>query len=284
MKKDLSEFSFDTLWLFFREKLINILIIILILYLPAVYFVYKNSPENWNVNVTLVEKTENISAFIYDESNFKSRLHVDLVLTDFFEMYSKFLAQELNTDLDRKLEYQLGSDEVRLKLNAEFFGEVFSKKNRYWVKDYWQTRGIKISRDKFLTEYESVIRDLMFSVENTLSAYSVEYNIIDRISVVPGRVKGVMINLSTKDFKKNEIRDHIISINEDFQYNYNKILFRNYGLNDEKTQNLDLMEFELNKIEKFSKKLINSIKLFFVISLTVYVVYFIFFYRKSIRL
>ena len=65
----------------------------------------------------------------------------------FFEIYSKFLALELNKNLDQKLQYQLGSEEVRLKLNSKFFMKYFQ--NKYWLEDYWKNRGIKLQKSGF---------------------------------------------------------------------------------------------------------------------------------------
>ena len=51
----------------------------------------------------------------------------------------------------------------------------------------------------------------------------------------------------------------------------------------EKQKNFDLVSIELKEIKKINEKLINIIKLLFVISLSVYVIFFIIFYRSAIR-
>ena len=49
------------------------------------------------------------------------------------------------------------------------------------------------------------------------------------------------------------------------------------------SKNFDLMQIKLSKIEKTSMKIINIFKLLFVIFLSVYVLYFIFYFRKAIK-
>ena len=90
MKKDLNEFSLELLWLFLKEKLYKIVLIVLILYVPSAIIIYKNSPENWTVEASIVENSNNISEFINENSGFKSTLKIEFVLDDFFEIYSKF--------------------------------------------------------------------------------------------------------------------------------------------------------------------------------------------------
>ena len=57
MKKDLNEFSLELLWLFLKEKLYKIVLIVLILYVPSAIIIYKNSPENWNVEAIIIENS-----------------------------------------------------------------------------------------------------------------------------------------------------------------------------------------------------------------------------------
>ena len=171
MKKDLNEFSLELLWLFLKEKLYKIVLIVLILYVPSAIIIYKNSPENWTVEASIVENSNNISEFINENSGFKSTLKIEFVLDDFFEIYSKFLALELNKNLDQKLQYQLGSEEVRLKLNSKFFYEIFQ--NKYWLEDYWKSRGIKITKEDFVVWLQILRKGIFFhAIDKNLTMWT----------------------------------------------------------------------------------------------------------------
>lgn len=281
MKKDLNEFSLELLLLFLKEKLYKIIIIVLVLYIPSAFIIYKNSPENWIVEASVVENSDNISKFINEKSEFKSTLKIEFVLDDFFEIYSKFLALELNKNLDQKLEYQLGSEEVRLKLNSKFFYEIFQ--NKYWLEDYWKGKGIKISKEDFISEYNKMNKNLMLSAEMTLSDFQVSYQMIGDPSVIQNKVKAIKFNFSTNEITEEDIKKIIDDINISFQNKYNKNLRLAYSINSEIDKNFDLMQIKLSKIEKTSMKIINIFKLLFVIFLSVYVLYFIFYFRKAIK-
>ena len=281
MKKDLNEFSLELLWLFLKEKLYKIVLIVLILYVPSAIIIYKNSPENWNVEAIIVENSNNISEFINEKSGFKSTLKIEFVLDDFFEIYSKFLALELNKNLDQKLQYQLGSEEVRLKLNSKFFYEIFQ--NKYWLEDYWKSRGIKITKEDFVSEYNKIYKDLMLAAEMTLADFQVSYQMIGDPSVIKNKVKKIKFNFSTYEITEDGIKKLINDINIGFQNKYNNNLKSAYNINLEIDKNFDLMQIKLSKIEKISMKIINIFKLLFVIFLSVYVLFFIFYFRKAIK-
>tara|TARA_Y100000992_G_scaffold99153_1_gene64182 strand:+ start:1170 stop:2018 length:849 start_codon:yes stop_codon:yes gene_type:complete len=281
MKKDLNEFSLELLWLFLKEKLYKIIIIVLVLYIPSAFIIYKNSPENWIVEASVVENSDNISKFINEKGEFKSTLKIEFVLDDFFEIYSKFLALELNKNLDQKLEYQLGSEEVRLKLNSKFFYEIFQ--NKYWLEDYWRSRGIKVSKEDFISEYNKMNKNLMLAAEMTLSDFQISYEFIGDPSVIKNKVKAIKFNFSTNEITEEDIKKIIDDINISFQNKYNKNLRLAYNINSEIDKNFDLMQIKLSKIEKTSMKIINIFKLLFVIFLSVYVLYFIFYFRKAIK-
>ena len=281
MKKDLNEFSLELLLLFLKEKLYKIVLIVLILYVPSAIIIYKNSPENWSVEASIVENSNNISEFINEKSGFKSTLKIEFVLDDFFEIYSKFLALELNKNLDQKLQYQLGSEEVRLKLNSKFFYEIFQ--NKYWLEDYWKNRGIKITKEDFVSEYNKIYKDLMLAAEMTLADFQVSYQMIGDPSVIKNKVKKIKFNFSTNEITEDGIKKFINDINIGFQNKYNNNLKSAYNINLEIDKNFDLMQIKLSKIEKISMKIINIFKLLFVIFLSVYVLFFIFYFRKAIK-
>ncbi len=281
MKKDLNELSLELLWFFLTEKLYKIIIIVLVLYIPSVFIIYKNSPENWEVEAKVIENSDNISEFISINSDFKSILKVEFALDDFFETYSKFLAIELNKNPDQKLEYQLGSDEARLKFNSKFFTEIFQ--DRYWIENYWKDRYVKISKESFVSEYNKINKDLILAAEMTLADFGINYEKIIMTSVINNKIKSFRFNFSTKEFTEQSIKKLITELNLSFQKKYNKNLRLAYNLNSQKNKTFNFMQIELSKIEKKSLKITNIIKLLFVIILTVYVLYFIISFRKAIK-
>ena len=281
MKKDLNEFSLELLWFFLKEKLYKIIIIVLVLYIPSAFIIYKNSPENWEVEAKVIENSDNISEFININSDFKSILKVEFALDDFFETYSKFLSIELNKNPDQKLEYQLGSEEVRLKLNSKFFTEIFQ--DRYWIENYWKDRHVKISKENFVSEYSKINKDLILAAEMTLADFGINYEKISMPSVINNKIESFRFNFSTKEFTEQSIKKLITELNLSFQKKYNKNLRLAYNLSSQKDKDFNFMQIKLNKIEKKSMKILNIIKLLFVIILTVYVLYFIISFRKAIK-
>tara|TARA_Y100000590_G_scaffold152537_1_gene175127 strand:- start:992 stop:1846 length:855 start_codon:yes stop_codon:yes gene_type:complete len=283
MKKELDDFSLETLWFFLKDRFIIIIVTILAIYLPSSYFVYKNSNAFWIVEAKFNVKNAEINNFINNDSNYNSILKVNLALDNFFEEYSKFLAKELNKNEETKLMYQLGSEDVRVRLNNKFFNELFND-NKFWVNDYWKSRGITITKESFLSGFQDVYKIIILAAENSFSDFNLNYKLISSPSIVPHSAQTkITFQLPASDYSKDDIKKLINDINSNFQSSYNYLLFLQYGAKWEKQKNFDLVSIELKEIKKINEKLINIIKLLFVISLSVYVIFFIIFYRSAIR-
>ena len=123
----------------------------------------------------------------------------------------------------------------------------------------------------------------MLAAEMTLADFQISYEFIGDPSVIKNKVKAIKFNFSTNEITEEDIKKIIDDINISFQNKYNKNLRLAYTINSEIDKNFDLMQIKLSKIEKTSMKIINIFKLLFVIFLSVYVLYFIFYFRKAIK-